>query len=246
MKIDQIPSQLLPLSFLRRTVIGTLVLAFIAISVICEIHAQEDQPKPNDATEATAKPDPEAVENGTAKEEISPFFRNRGIEDPDEYVIRPGDTVELKIFDEAALDIKQVIDEAGRVDLQLVGRLRIGGMPLKSAQELIRKKYDEEFLIDPVVNLTVLEKAKRRFVILGQIRNPGYYEVPRSLKLDVLQAIALAGGYTRIAGTVTLKRTTKNGEEKKKYSIRKLKRMPLGELPKVYEEDTIIVSESFF
>jgi len=42
--------------------------------------------------------------------------------------------------------------------------------------------------------------AKRRFSILGQVGRPGSYEMPESVqRYRLLEAIALAGGYTRIA-----------------------------------------------
>ena len=47
----------------------------------------------------------------------------------------------------------------------------------------------------------LLGYAKRRFSILGQVNRPGSYEMPESSPggIDLLEAIAMAGGYTRIA-----------------------------------------------
>ena len=161
-------------------------------------------------------------------------------------MIRPGDTVEITIYDEDDLKSKQTVDSTGHINLQFIQRVKISDLTVRKSEELIESKYGADYLIEPDARVSVIEKAKRRFVILGQVRSPGFYEVPRSLKVDVLQAIAIAGGYTRIAGNVLIKRTTSEGELKKKFSLRKLRKKPRDEIPLVAEDDTIIVGESLF
>ena len=47
----------------------------------------------------------------------------------------------------------------------------------------------------------LLGYAKRRFTMLGQINRPGSYEMPDGSPegIGLLEAVAMAGGYTRIA-----------------------------------------------
>lgn len=167
-------------------------------------------------------------------------------DDPDLYIIRPSDKIRIKVFDEEELDGEHVVDSAGNVLLELIETVKIGGLTLKAAKEHVLSRYEAEYLFDPKITLSIVEKAKRRFVILGQVRNPGYYEVPRSIKLDIFQAIAMAGGYTRIAGKVTIKRTTSRGETSMKFRLSRLKKKPKSEVPLVAEDDTVIVGESWF
>jgi len=248
MKISRPHQFIMTLRTLGLSTLYALLVAFVLGQGGLQLSAQEttkeSAPAEKSEKDAAKKED---TKEGKEKAEVSPFFKNPTFEDPDLYVIRPADKVEVKVFNEADLDRSDLtVDEAGRVNLELIGRVTIAGKTVKDAQALITKMYDADFLIDPLVRLTVLEKAKRRFVILGQVRNPGFFEVPRSLRLDILQALALAGGYTRIAGKVTHKRTTRDGEEVKRYSIKQLKRMKQSELPMIFEDDTVIVEESFF
>lgn len=206
--------------------------------------------------DAKKSPGPESTnpaENGETtqiKSELdssdSPYFQNNDPNDPNEYVIQPGDNIQIKVFEETGLDAEQRVDRGGFLNLQLLQRVKIGGLTVVKAKEMLELKYSEGYLIEPSVTVVVIEKALRRFIILGQVRSPGFYEVPRSLKVDILQAIAIAGGYTRIAGTVMIKRTTDDGELKKKFSLRKLRKKPKHEIPMVVEDDTIIVGESLF
>lgn len=175
----------------------------------------------------------------------SPLFKTQEEENPEAYILRAGDTVEVSVYQEDDLTNTQQIDASGFLNLKLIKRVRVSGLSLIEAENLIEQRY-ADFLVEPSVSLIVTEKAKRRFVILGQVQSPGYYEVARSIRLDLLQAIALAGGYTRIAGRVTIKRTTSTGEIIKSYSLRSLRRKPVSEIPLVAEDDTVIVGESFF
>ena len=185
--------------------------------------------------------------NPTSDLATSPFFKEATESDPYQYILRPGDQVEISVYgeDELKEDAKKV-DEGGYLSLQLIGKVKVGGSTVREAETMIKNRYEGGFLNVAPVTLNVFEKAKRRFVVLGQVQSPGYYAVPRSIKIALFQAIALAGGYTRIAGSVTIKRTTSDGEYIKRYRLRKLRRLPTSEIPLVLEDDTIIVGESFF
>jgi len=56
----------------------------------------------------------------------------------------------------------------------------------------------KDYLVNPQVNLTVMEYSKRRFIVLGQVQRPGAYDMPDRDSVRLLQAIGMAGGYTRI------------------------------------------------
>ena len=71
-------------------------------------------------------------------------------------------------------------------------------------QDLLAKDY----LVNPHVNVNVTEYSKRRITILGQVQKPGSYDMPDREAVTLLQAIGMAGGYTRIAdpSKITFKR----------------------------------------
>ena len=66
----------------------------------------------------------------------------------------------------------------------------------------------EGYLTNPQVNLTVRTYARKLFTILGQVQKPGTYPIEGGESVSLLQAIGMAGGYTRIANPskVILKR----------------------------------------
>ncbi|MDA0751097.1 MAG: SLBB domain-containing protein [Verrucomicrobia bacterium] len=85
-----------------------------------------------------------------------------------------------------------------------------------------------------------------RFKILGQVNKPGFYEVPRDIGIDLLDAIAIAGGYEKLADDVTLKYTDEGKEKVETFKLRDLKKTPESQIPKLRTNATIIVGESIF
>lgn len=91
------------------------------------------------------------------------------------------------------------------------------------------------------------EFANIRIKILGQVANPGIYEVPPGMEIDLLDAIALAGGYTRIAGKVTINYNEKGEQKTESFRLKDLTKGSVnGTLPKLTGNVTIIVGESIF
>lgn len=128
---------------------------------------------------------------------------------PATYVLTPNDVIEMRVYQEDDLLTKARIAQDGTVTIPLIGVVQIGGKTVEEATRLIRDLFDKDYLVNPQVTLTVLEYAKRRFTVLGQVQKPGTYEIPGEEKVTLLQAIAMAGGYTRLANPsrITISRT---------------------------------------
>jgi protein involved in polysaccharide export with SLBB domain len=95
--------------------------------------------------------------------------------------------------------------------------------------------------------MNVVKYAQRKFTIMGQVARPGSYELQGGERIDILEAIGLAGGFTRVAdrGRVVIQRK-ENGSVS---AIRaNTKRMADGkEMPvEVQPGDVITVTESWF
>jgi len=95
----------------------------------------------------------------------------------------------------------------------------------------------------------LLTFAKRRFSILGQVSHPGSLEMPEGSPggIDLLEAIALAGGYTRIAAPerITIRRHNANGDQIFKVNAKRFNKANGGSFL-VEPGDTITVGESIF
>lgn len=164
-----------------------------------------------------------------------------------DYTLVVGDVVELNIFREPDLTTQATIARDGTVQLPLIREVVLAGYTIRDARELLRGLYDKQYLVDPQIFLNVVKYAQRKFTIMGQVARPGSYELQGGERMDLLEAIGLAGGFTRIAdrGGVIIQR--KEGGEVKAIKAN-AKRMADGKAPpiEVQPGDVITVKESWF
>lgn len=166
----------------------------------------------------------------------------------DNYRLCPNDLVEIHVYQEPDLDSRVRIGGDGSVTLPLVGNVAIGGRSANEAAELLRQKYGQRFLVDPQITVTVTEFSKRRFTVLGQVQTPGSYSMPDNEAVTLLQAIGMAGGYTRIAepSNISVKRIENGVESVMKLNAKRMARGDASAAFKILPGDVISVPESLF
>lgn len=215
-------------------------------SVFCAEAAEADSQRTSSTARAGtslgAKAMPAAGKEGTASTVVAVERTS--------YQIRSGDTVEVRVYQEEDLNARARVDEEGTVVLPLIGRVAIRGKTTEAARLLISDRYGADYLQHPQVTVLVSEFAPRRFVMMGQVSRPGVYEIPSSERLNLLQAIAMAGGYTKIAdpSKVRIRRTSEKGEEILRVNAKALATGGGGgsEIPLIFSDDNITVGESAF
>ena len=116
------------------------------------------------------------------------------------YELSPYDVIDVSVYGEEDLHTRTRLGSDGSALLPLIGNISLSGLTVIQANELIKKRYaDGGFVKDPHILLTVLEYRKSTFSILGQVNRPGIYEIPEGSHVSIVDAILLAGGFTRIA-----------------------------------------------
>ena len=126
-----------------------------------------------------------------------------------DYVLQPLDLLQVRIFQEPEMDREVRISRESTVALPLIGRVVLADKTLSEAEGLIRELYDRDYLVNPQINVVVLEYARRTVNVLGSVGTPGEIEFPREEGLTLLDAISRAGGFTRLAERRKIKLTRK-------------------------------------
>jgi len=176
---------------------------------------------------------------------LSSYFGDVAGNRPSAYVIGQGNLLQIKIFGDAGSSQIYRVDEVGYVKHTLVGRIRLEGLTVTSAEQLMENKLNGDYIINPRVNIFVLEYS--RFSILGEVSRPGTYEI--SGRVSLIEALSMAGGFTRIAseGKVKIMRNVEGAETVIQIDTTRFTKR--GELEgEVYIEadDVIVVPKSFF
>lgn len=110
---------------------------------------------------------------------------------PQAYRLGAGDKVAVNVYGEPSIAGEYEVDETGSLSLPLAGRVSVRNMTAPQAEAALRSKLASS-LENPQVNVSVVEY--RDFYILGEVAKPGAY--PYRAGATVLNAVALAGGYT--------------------------------------------------
>ena len=164
-----------------------------------------------------------------------------------DYLLKGGDTIEMIVYREQDLNIRSKIGKDGMVQLPLLGEVKLGGLTVRAATAMIRAKYNADYLVEPQIYLNVAGYTSRKFTIIGQVGKPGTYEFGGGESLGLLEAIGMAGGFTRIAdrGHVVVKR--REGEAVRTIKVNAKKLSESGVDPFTIETgDVITIGESWY
>jgi len=125
---------------------------------------------------------------------IAPESENVLHEPAPEVVLGPNDVLQVLIpgHPELANEHGYSISAAGAVILPLCGPVHVAGLGLEDAEVRIHEALGE-YLRDPAVGVSVLQRAAHRVHLLGQLRSPGVFVLDQPT--TALEALALAGGF---------------------------------------------------
>jgi polysaccharide biosynthesis/export protein VpsN len=151
-----------------------------------------------------------------------------------EYTLGAGDHVRIQVYGEEDLTIESRLSDAGTISYPFLGEIRLLGLTVSQLQEVITAGLKDGYLINPEVNVSILEY--RKFFINGEVKNPGGFSFQPGL--TVRKAASLAGGFTKRANLKRIFIIKENdpGQEQKLVDQRS----------QVKPGDIIIVEESFF
>ena len=161
------------------------------------------------------------------------------------YKINPGDMLQISVYDEADLSKTVRVSQDGKIKYPLLGEVDLNDLTIEEATAKLEEALEADYLVNPQVTVFIEEHGK--FNVLGEVKNPGTYELKGSI--TAVDAIAMAGGFTDIAHQNGVRVVR---EEKEKRNVIKV---PVGSILKtgndsrnifLQEGDTVVVPETFF
>jgi len=130
-----------------------------------------------------------------------------------EYVIGTGDILEIVTWKEVDFSRPEVLVRLdGRISFPLLDDVVAAGQTPTQLKNIIEKRL-QKYIANPGVTVTVRNAASQKFYILGEVVRTGEYPLVKDL--TVLQAFAIAGGFTEWASKKEIILFRKeNGKEK--------------------------------
>ncbi len=109
-----------------------------------------------------------------------------------DYRVGVGDRLKVIVFGEADLSGEFNVDARGFLTLPLVQGVPAAGLTTREVERAIANRLQPDFLKNPRVSVEVANY--RPIYVLGEVRSPGSF--PYVSGMTVINAVALAGGYT--------------------------------------------------
>lgn len=113
-----------------------------------------------------------------------------------DYVVGPGDVLEISVWKEEALTKSTVVLPDGEIHFPLIGAIKVAGKTVAEIREEIKTKITA-YVPDPVLSVSVHQVNSMIIFVLGRVNNPGKFGV--NAMTNVLQGIAMAGGLNPFA-----------------------------------------------
>lgn len=167
---------------------------------------------------------------------------------PENYKVRANDVLEVKVYQEADLSGRVQVREDGNVRLPLINEtVRVGGLSITEIENRIRTLLAKDYVRDPRVTVNIGEFSKITFTVMGQVNRAGTYPMPGNKPVTLLQAIGMAGSYTRLANErkVYLKRTVGNQQKVYVLDAQEMARNPKDDVI-LRDGDVIDIQEKRF
>ena len=149
--------------------------------------------------------------------------------------LQAGDKVRVIVFDEDRISGEYEVDSSGAISLPLAGTVRAAGLTkVELETALTRKLRDQQLLRNPMVTVDI--STLRPFYVLGEVEKPGEY--PYHLGLNVMSAVAMAGGNTF--------RASKSHVQIQRAGEQSFSEAPFSPDVPIYPGDLINIPERYF
>lgn len=183
---------------------------------------------------------------GVAAQESPPPAAATG--DENEYIIGPGDTLEVFVWRNAELTTSVPVRPDGKISTPLVeDMIAVGKTPSQLARDI--EVVLAEYIRQPQVNIIVSEAVSTfsQVKVIGQVINP--QSIPFREGMTVMDAVLAVGGLSTFAAGNRAKLVRADGGGQKEFKIRLSDLVNKGDLSQnlaLRPGDVIVVPESRF
>jgi polysaccharide export outer membrane protein len=126
----------------------------------------------------------------------------QGAQNGSDYTIGPGDILMISIWKDDSLTQEVVVLPDGTISFPLIGIVKAEGQTINELKAEIEKRI-KKYVPEPVLWVSVRNMNSSYIYVLGRVNNPGRF--PLNSKVNVIQALAIAGGLTPFAESDDIK-----------------------------------------
>jgi len=133
-------------------------------------------------------------------------------QDQAEYQLGPGDNIRIQVFQNPELTVETRVSENGTITYPLIGVVRVGGMTISAAEQVIaRGLVKGRFIERAQVNIILLKNLGSQVSILGLVNRPGRFPL-ETFNTRLSEMLAMGGGIAPGGADVVIVTGTRDGK----------------------------------
>ena len=129
--------------------------------------------------------------------------------------LQPGDKITVYVYGEDKLSGEYQLNQSGQISLPLAGTIEAKGLTQSELEQALAKKFRGEYLKQPKVTVTIA--SLQPYYVMGEVEKPGEFAYKSGL--NVLTALAIAGGPTYRASRSTVQIQRRGESSMREYPI---------------------------
>jgi polysaccharide export outer membrane protein len=135
----------------------------------------------------------------------------------DDYTVLPGDRLQVSVWKEPDLQLEVLVRPDSAFSFPLAGDISTKGRSVVELQTELTQRLGR-YISSPVVTVSVIEVLGNKIYVIGQVNRPGDFVV--NPRVDVMQALSMAGGLTAFANTNDIKILRRTGSRQSAISFK--------------------------
>lgn len=133
------------------------------------------------------------------------------------YKIQPGDLLFISVWKEPELQKEVLVRPDGAISFPLSGEINSREKTVEELRIELASRLSR-YIPDLVVTVSVLEINGNKVFVIGQVNNPGEFVV--NPRVDVMQALSMAGGTTPFADLKNIRILRRTGDRQSALEFR--------------------------
>ena len=165
------------------------------------------------------------------------------------YKIQPEDVLQITVYEHDDLKTKARVSTNGKISFPLLGKVEVAGLTVQDVEDYLTVELERDYLVHADVQVFIEDYHAKQITVLGAVKEPGKYDMNTEKETTILEAIALAGGFTKVASKNGTRIIRNEGDKEKAIPIRitDITKKGMKDKDVVLESgDVIFVPESFF
>jgi len=132
------------------------------------------------------------------------------------YTLLPGDTLEISVWEEPELQRQVLIRPDGWFSYPMSGDIRAVGRTVNEIEAELTQNL-KRYIPEVVLTVSVVGVDGNKIYVIGQVQNPGVFIV--NPRVDVAQALSMAGGTTPFASVNNILVLRRQGGEQTSFKF---------------------------